>query len=822
MRFWLLTLSLFTFPALAAPAGDGKLPGITPAPPGLVYPQARRSEVVDDYHGTPVPDAYRWMEDADSPETQTWVKVQVSLTNGWLKEIPRRKSMRQRIEKLWNYERFGIPYKRGDRYFFSHNDGLQNHSVLYTVDSLKGRPRVVLNPNTLSRDGTVSAPIQSISHDGTMLAYGTSDAGSDWRTLHVRVVDSSRNMTETLHWVKFSSPTWTHDNNGFYYSRYPEPANKLADVNENQRLYYHEIGTPQSKDRLVYQRPDRPKMSFGASINDAGDTLIIYASEGTDKRNRLYIQDLRTSSSEIVKVFDKGDAAYWFLGDKLVKDDRPFFTRLFTKKPKDPTRRYWIYTNKDAPKGRVIAIDPTMPEEEHWSEIIPESEHVLEGISLTGNRLIAKYLVDARSEIVVYSLNGERLSTVPLPGHGSAWGFGGTGNDPETFFAFTGFSTPSRVYRYDTESGKTELWREPKVDFDPDAFETKQIFYKSKDGTKVPMFIMHKKGLVLDGSNPTVLYGYGGFNISLTPGFSISRVVWMEQGGVYAIANLRGGGEYGEEWHKAGTKENKQNVFDDFIAAGEWLIRERYTSTPKLAIMGGSNGGLLVGAAITQRPDLFGAAIPAVGVMDMLRYHKFTIGHAWADDYGTSDDPEMFKVLRAYSPLHNLKPGTSYPPTLVVTAEHDDRVVPAHSFKFAAELQNKHQGENPVLIRIETRAGHGGGMPIHMKMDLMADRWAFLVRALEMETDKEKASRLPPPLGPDGKPLPPVVEGHPAPGPKPPVVEEKPEPKPAPKPPVVEEKPEPKPAPKPPVVEEKPEPKPAPKPPVVEEKPKEE
>ena len=754
MSWSLLALGLLAGPLHAAPDATDAATADTPeVPAGLTYPQARRGRVVDTYHGQMVADPYRWLEDPKSPETRTWVDAQVTLTNGWLSEIPRRKDMRERIEALWSYERFGIPYKRGERYFFSHNTGKQDHSVLYTVDELDGQARVVLDPNELSKDGTVSVPIKSISEDGTMLAYGTSDGGSDWRTLHIRYIDSGRNMTETLHWVKFSRPTWTHDNNGFYYSRYPEPANPLEDVNENQKLYYHQIGTPQSKDILVYERPDNPKMGFGTAINDAGDTLFLYISEGTDNKNRLYHKRLDNPDAPFVTLFDEGDAAYWFLGDKRVKDDRNFIAKAVNKKSAPPSRRYWIYTNKDAPKGRVIAIDPDHPQESHWTEVIPESAHVLASISLTGNRLIAKYLVDARYEVVVYDLNGNKVSTVPLPGIGSAWGFSGKGNDPETFFAFSGFSTPTRIYKYNTMSGEAQVWREPKVDFDPEAFETKQVFYSSKDGTKVPMFIMHKKGLTLDGTNPTVLYGYGGFNISLTPSFSISRVVWMEQGGVYAIANLRGGGEYGEAWHKAGTKENKQNVFDDFIAAGQWLIDNQYTSSKRLGIMGGSNGGLLVGAAITQRPDLFGAAIPAVGVLDMLRYHKFTIGWAWADDYGTSEDPEMFKVLKGYSPLHNIKEGTAYPPTMIVTADHDDRVVPAHSYKFAAELQRAQTGPNPALIRIETRAGHGGGMPVSMRMDLIADEWAFMIRALDAETEAEKATRLPPPVDADGNPV---------------------------------------------------------------------
>jgi prolyl oligopeptidase len=714
------------------------------AAPGLTYPSARRGEVVEDYHGTAVPDPYRWMEDPDAPETREWINAEVALTSSWLDATPRRDGIRKRVEVLWNYERFGIPFKRGDRYFFQHNNGLQDHSILYVVDDLDdAEAQVVLDPNSLSKDGTVSAPIQSLSEDGSLMAYGTSDGGSDWRTIHIRNVLSGRDLTESLHWVKFSSATWTHDNNGFYYSRYPEPENPLESLNKNHKIYYHEIATPQESDRLVYERPDNPDMGFGTQINDAGDTLFISVSQGTDAKNRLYSKDLTQPEAPVVKLFDAFDGAYYFLGEKVIKDERDGLAKAFGKK-RAPTHRYWIYTNKDAPKGRVIAIDPQQPQEENWVEIIPEGEHVMEEVSLTGDRLIAKYLVDAKYEVKVFGLNGEEEGVVPLPDIGSAWGFGGKSNDPETFFAFSGFTSPTSIFRFNTHTREISEWKTPEVAFEPGEFVTKQVFYDSKDGTKVPMFLIHKKGLELNGDQPTVLYGYGGFNISLTPSFSVSRLAWLEMGGVFAIANLRGGGEYGEEWHDAGTKTQKQNVFDDFIAGAEWLIANDYTRPARLGIMGGSNGGLLVGACMTQRPELFGAAVPAVGVLDMLRYHKFTIGWAWADDYGTSEEsPEMFTALHAYSPLHNLKAGTEYPPTMIFTADHDDRVVPAHSFKFAAQLQQDHAGVNPVLIRIETRAGHGGGMPVSMRMDLIADQYAFFVRALGMETDAEKATREP-------------------------------------------------------------------------------
>lgn len=702
------------------------------------YPSARRGDTVDVYHGTSVSDPYRWLEEPSSTETRAWIDGQVALTSAHLENIPRRATLKKRMTKLWNYERFSSPSKKGDRYFFRHNNGLQNHSVLYASDSLDGEATVVLDPNTLSDDGTVSVSMTALSEDGSLLAYGTSEGGSDWKTIHIRDVLSGRDLTETLNWVKFSSASWTHDNNGFFYSRYPAPENKLESVNEHQKLFYHQIGTPQDQDRLIYEEPESPKVGFSGSVNESGDTLFIYGWEGTDDQNTLYTLDLTDPAAEVVKLFPIRDASYEIIGDTVIHDDRTWFERLFGPKLKEPETRYWIKTNKDAPNGRVVSINPDHPEPENWAEVIPESEHVLRGVSMVGEHLIVSHLADVKSVVNVHDLDGTFVREVSLPGIGTAYGFGGKSSDSETFYAFTGFSSPMTIHRYNVHTGHTELWKSSEVEFNPDDFEVTQQFYTSKDGTKVPMFVMHKKGLELNGDNPTLLYGYGGFNISLTPGFSLSRVIWMEMGGVYAIANLRGGGEYGEKWHKAGTKQNKQNVFDDFIGAAEYLIKQGYTSPNRLGIMGGSNGGLLVGAVIAQRPELFGAAIPAVGVLDMLRYHKFTIGWAWADDYGTSEDsPEMFQYLKGYSPLHNLKVGTTYPDTLIVTADHDDRVVPAHSYKFAAELQQAHSGSNPVMIRIETRAGHGGGTPITKRIEQVADQYAFLVRALEMETNEE-------------------------------------------------------------------------------------
>ncbi len=719
--------------AFAAPASP---PAETTAT--LEYPSARRGDVVNTYHGTTVADPYRWLEDPDSAETRQWVDAQVAVTTAYLDDIPRRDLLNTRLTELWSFERFSSPERYGDRYFFHHNSGTQDHSVLYTAQRLTDKPIVVLDPNTLSKDGTISVKLTSISEDGTLMAYGTSDGGSDWITLLIRDVLSGRDLTESVKWVKFSDASWTHDNNGFFYSRYPEPESALESVNEHQKLYFHQIGTTQDQDTLIYQNPDDPKMGYGGTVNETGTTLFIYGWKGTDDKNTLSALDLQSDDAEVVSIFDDIDASYSVIGDTLITDERSWIQRLFGEPQQPDTHRLWIKTNKNAPKGRVIAVDLATPDEANWTEIIPESDHVLKGVSMVGGHLVATTLEDAKSVVTVYALDGERVRGVALPGIGSAYGFEGKSDASETFYAFTGFTSPTAIYRYDVLTGKSVLWKRPNVDFEPSEYTTKQVFFESNDGTRVPMFLMHKVGLDLSGDNPTILYGYGGFNISLTPSFSLSRLIWMEMGGVYAVANLRGGGEYGEEWHSGGTQLNKQNVFDDFISAAEFLIDQGYTRPDKLAIQGGSNGGLLVGACIAQRPELFGAAIPAVGVLDMLRYHKFTIGWAWADDYGTVDDsPEMFSYLHNYSPVHNLTLGTRYPSTMVVTADHDDRVVPAHSFKFAAELQRTHEGDNPVLIRIETRAGHGGGTPVSKRIEQAADQFAFLVRSLGMETEDE-------------------------------------------------------------------------------------
>lgn len=683
----------------------------------LTYPASPQGNQVDGYHGKTVADPYRWLENPDSPETRAWIEAQNKLTSGYLDQIPARDRIQQRLTKLWNYEKYGIPFKEGERYFYFKNDGLQNQNVLYTLKALTDQPTVLLDPNTFSPDGTVALSGISISEDGKLVAYGLSTSGSDWQEWKVRDVTTNTDLPDRVKWVKFSGASWTHDGKGFFYSRYDEPneKTKLEEVNYFQKLYYHRLGTPQSEDILIYERPDQKEWGFSGGVTEDGRYLIVSVWLGTDPRNLVFYKDLQTANAPVVELINTFEAEYSF-----IDNDGP---------------RFWFRTDLNAPRSRIIAIDITKGDRAHWQELIPQTEETLQGVSVLNNQFIASYLKDARSQIKIFELDGRPVREIELPGIGSAGGFGGKRYDTETFYSFTSFTTPTTIYRYDLKTGKSTLFRQPEVDFNPQDYETRQVFYRSKDGTQIPMFIVHKKGIQLDGTNPTYLYGYGGFGVSLTPSFSVSLLVWMEMGGVYAVPNLRGGGEYGEAWHQAGMKLQKQNVFDDFIAAAEWLIANKYTSPAKLAIGGGSNGGLLVGACMTQRPDLFGAALPAVGVMDMLRFQKFTIGWAWTSEYGSSDNSEEFKVLYAYSPLHNLKPGTAYPATLITTADHDDRVVPAHSFKFAAALQAAHKGAAPVLIRIETKAGHGAGKPTAKMIEEAADRWAFLVKTLDVKTN---------------------------------------------------------------------------------------
>ena len=680
-----------------------------------VYPRTERVEQSDNYHGTLVADPYRWLEDPDTKSTKAWVKAQNEVTNSYLATISQRHSIQQRLTQLWDYEKYGTPFQRGERYFYFKNNGLQNQSVLYTLTSLEDEGEVLLDPNILSEDGTIALSGLAISDDGQWLAYGLSTAGSDWVEYRVRNIATGEDTDDHLQWIKFSGASWSKDNRGFFYSRYDEPneQTKLEDVNYYQKLYYHRLGTDQSEDMLIYHRSDQKEWGFSGGVTEDGKYLIIGVWLGTDSKNLLFYKNLQDPDSPVVELISEFEASYG-----VIDNDGDTF---------------WLQTDLNAPRGKVIAIALDKPDKDNWQEIIPEAAETLESVGILNNQFVLDYLKDARSQIKIYDLNGSFVREVELPGIGSAGGFNGKREDRETFYTFTSFTTPTTIYRYDMQTGESQLFRQPQVDFNPDDYQTQQVFYPSKDGTKIPMFITHKKGIELDGNNPTYLYAYGGFNISLTPSFSVSNLVWLEMGGIYAVANLRGGGEYGEAWHQAGMKENKQNVFDDFIAAGEWLIEQKYTNKDKLAIAGGSNGGLLVGACITQRPDLFAAAIPAVGVLDMLRFHKFTIGWAWCSEYGSPDNNEDFKTLYAYSPLHNLKSGTNYPATMITTADHDDRVVPAHSFKFAAALQAAHQGDNPVLIRIETKAGHGAGKPTTKIIEEAADKWGFLVANLGME-----------------------------------------------------------------------------------------
>ncbi len=685
----------------------------------LAYPPARRSDQVDDYHGTRVADPYRWLEDVDAPQTREWIEAENGLTAAYLAQIPARDTLRRRLTRLWNYPRYGTPFHKGGRYFFLKNDGLQNQPVLYRQGSLTAQPEVLLDPNPLALDGTVALSSVAPSEDGKLLAYGTSASGSDWQEFRVRDVASARDLSDHLRWIKFSGTSWTHDGAGFFYSRYPEPAggDALSAVNRFQKLYYHRLGTEQAADELVYERPDQPDWGIGGDVTDDGRYVILTVWLGTDRRNRVYYLDLRDAAhprvhGDVVQLLDDFDASYAFVGN-----DGPVF---------------YMLTDLAAPRKRVIAIDTRHPERSAWREVVPQGDDVIDGVQIIHNTFVVNYLHDAHSRLRLFGLDGRPGREVALPTLGSVSDISGERQDAEMFYAFTSFLYPTTIFRYDFATGTSSVFKAPTIDFDPSGYETEQVFYRSKDGTRVPMFLTHRRGMARDGSHPTYLYGYGGFNISLTPAFSASILVWLERGGVYAVPNLRGGGEYGEEWHQAGMHEKKQNVFDDFIAAAEYLVAQRYTTPARLAIGGGSNGGLLVGAAITQRPELFAAALPAVGVMDMLRFHKFTIGWAWVTEYGSADSVAQFPALYAYSPLHHIKPGTAYPATLVTTADHDDRVVPGHSFKFTAALQAAQTGPHPVLIEIETKAGHGAGKPISKLIEEQADRWAFLVKNLGM------------------------------------------------------------------------------------------
>ena len=670
----------------------------------LAYPATKKVGQVDDYFGTKVADPYRWLEDDNAADVKEWVQAENAVTFGYLGRIPFREKIKQRLTEIFNYPRYSSPFRAGEYYFFYKNDGLQNQSVCYIQKGLDGTPEVFFDPNALSPDGTVRLGIISVSRDDRYVALSRGEAGSDWSEIRVMEIATKKELPVRVQWVKFSGAAW--QGNGFYYSGYdkPAPGQELKAKNEFQKVFFHKLGDPQATDALVYEDKEHPLRYLGAETTEDEKLLFLSVSEGTSG-NELYVKDLTKKSAKfepLVKGFENDSAPVDAVGDKVL-----------------------VYTNIDAPNFRVVLVNPKAPAKEKWQAVIPEKPEVLSGANASGGYLFCNYLKDANTKVSQHDLAGKLIREIELPALGTAGGFGGKRDEKILFYTFTSFTYPPTIYRYDPASGRSEVFRTSEVKFDPADYETKQVFIASKDGTKVPMFIVHKKGLTLDGKNPTYLTAYGGFNISEQPSFSPSYLVLLENGGVFALANLRGGGEYGEAWHKAGMLLNKQNVFDDFIAAAEYLIRENYTSKDRLAIAGGSNGGLLVGAAMTQRPDLFKVALPAVGVMDMLRFHKFTVGWGWAVEYGSSDNEKDFKNLYAYSPLHNIKPGVCYPATLVTTADHDDRVVPAHSFKFAATLQERQACANPVIIRIETRSGHGSSN-LSKAIDALTDTWSFM------------------------------------------------------------------------------------------------
>jgi len=682
-----------------------------PAPP------TRKCDQVDDYFGTKVADPYRWLEDDNAPETKAWVAAQNQVTSAHLAAIPRRKAILERLRTLQDYEKYTAPRKEGRNYFYTHNTGLQNQAVVFVTTDPAKPGKVLLDPNTLSKEGTMALAGMSPSPDGKLVAYAVASAGSDWKTWKVRDVATGKDLPDELQWTKFANVAWNHKGTGFFYVAYAAPGqgDALKGVTKSPKVRFHAMGTPQADDTLVYERPDQPEWYLGPDVSDDGRWLTIHVSKGDAPEHAVFVKDLRKPGAKVVPFLERFDARYSPVGSK--------------------GDTFYFKTDKGAPRGRLVAIRVSHPDPKDWTELIPQAPgtDVLQGVSLVGGRFVANWMRDAHTVITFHSLKGARLSELALPGVGSAGGFHGKIQDREAFYTYTSFNAPPAIYRYDFATGASKVLHAPKVAFDPSAYVVTQVFYPSKDGTKIPMFLVHRKGLALDGNNPTLLYGYGGFDVSLNPSFSAVRIAWLEMGGVYAQPSLRGGGEYGKAWHDAGRLANKQNVFDDFIAAGEWLIKNRYTSTPRLAINGGSNGGLLVGACLNQRPDLWGAAVPEVGVMDMLRFHKFTVGWGWKGDYGSSDTPEGFRTLLAYSPLHNVKPGTAYPPTLILTSDHDDRVVPAHSHKFTATLQAAQAGPAPILTRIATNAGHGAGKPTAKILEEKADVYAFLIEALKIK-----------------------------------------------------------------------------------------
>jgi prolyl oligopeptidase len=714
-RFWLLLVSLFAALWLVACANTSVGVGADSGRPAISYPTTRTVDHVDTYHGTRVADPYRWLEDDNSAQTKAWVQAQNEVTERFLGAMPQRAPVRKLYTDLYNYEKFGLPFKEGGRYFWSHNDGLQQQSVIYTAMSLNEAPQIALDPHGFSKDGTVALTGTVPSRDGKLLAYGTAVGGSDWQTWRVRDLATGKDRPDTVEWVKFSSAVWTPDHQGFFYARYdaPKAGETLTATNVFQKLYYHRLGTAQADDVLVMANPAEKSWGFGTGVSSDGRWVIINVWQGGRKNGLMFLPlnkgtFIAAKAEPITLAFDAEYAAIDVVADKL-----------------------WLRTDKDAPRGRVLSIDLLAPTQTAWKTLVAEGPDTMSSASVVGGKLVLRYLRDAASLVRVHNANGSLLREVQLPGSGvgSASGFANNGVDSETFFSYTSLITPTEVWRYDVATGEATIFKRPNTAFDATQFETRRAFITSKDGTRVPLFIAHRKGLQLDGNNPTLLYGYGGFGVSQTPNYNVTAASWMKMGGVYVLAAIRGGGEYGSAWHDAGTKLQKQNVFDDFIAAAEWLITNKITTSKKLAVMGGSNGGLLVGAVVNQRPDLFGAALPAVGVMDMLRFHKFTIGWAWVSDYGSSDDAAQFAALKAYSPLHNIAGGKNYPAVLVTTADRDDRVVPAHSFKYTSALQAANTGNAPKLIRIETQAGHGAGKPTNKIIEERADMLAFVAHA---------------------------------------------------------------------------------------------
>ena len=683
----------------------------------ITYPETRRVEQVDEFHGVKVEDPYRWLEAdvRESSEVAEWVEAQNMVARAYLDAIPQRPAIARRLTELYDYERYSAPTQQGGKYFYLKNDGLQNQSVLYVAESYDAEGRVLIDPNEWSEDGTVAMRSYAVSDDGRYLAYARADAGSDWQQIYVLDIEKSELLEDQLKWVRFGGIDWTKDGRGFYYNRYPEPppGEQYQSAALNQMVYYHKLGTKQEDDTLIYRRPDHPDWGFSVGPTDDGKYLVLSIDRSTDPQNQVYVREASAAAdapwTELIGDFEN---QFSFVGNE--------------------GKSFFFVTDLDAPTKRIVAMDIDRPGREHLTEVVPAQKGTLDGASILSERILAQYLVDVLTEIKVFDLKGASLGEVARPGFGSIHGFSGDQEDTETFYVYTSYNTPARIYRYDVTASETQLIREPNLKFDPEKFEVEQVFYNSKDGTRIPMTLAYEKGGASSNRvRPTLLYGYGGYSISLTPGFNPDYIAWMEMGGMVAVANLRGGGEYGEEWHQAGKTLKKQNVFDDFISAAEWLIAEGYTTREKLSIMGGSNGGLLVGACEVRRPELFGACIPMVGVLDMLRFHQFTAGQFWRDEYGNVEDEAEFKALYAYSPYHNIKPA-EYPATLIMTADTDDRVVPMHSFKFGAALQRAQQGDSPILLRIETRAGHGGGTPVKKLIDIAADRLAFLAKTLAM------------------------------------------------------------------------------------------